>query len=77
MNRMVEANTAKIGQEIEVLCEGFDRYADCFFGRSAADAPDIDAKIFFTHKDKKPHQGDFVTVKINDVMDLDLLGEMV
>lgn len=77
MNRMVEANTAKIGQEIEALCEGFDRYADCFFGRSAADAPDIDAKIFFTHKDKKPHQGDFVTVKINDVMDLDLLGEMV
>lgn len=77
MNRMVEANTAKIGQEIEVLCEGFDRYADCFFGRSAADAPDIDAKIFFTHKDKKPRQGEFVTVKINDVMDLDLLGEMV
>ena len=28
--------------------EGFDRYAECWFGRSYRDAPDIDGKVFFT-----------------------------
>lgn len=70
-----ELNEAKIGETVEVLCEGFDRYAECFFGRSSADAPDIDGKVFFTAK-KKPRAGTFVKVKITDVCDYDLTGEL-
>lgn len=71
-----EQNEKKIGETVEVLCEGYDRYAECFFGRSSADAPDIDGKIFFTAK-SKPQSGSFVKVKITDVCDYDLTGEMV
>lgn len=68
-------NQEKIGQTVEVVVEGFDRYAECCFGRSAADAPEIDGKIFFT----SPHKltvGDYVNVVIEDVLDCDLIGSV-
>lgn len=65
---------AQVGQTVEVLVEAFDRYAECWFGRSAADAPDIDPKVFFsTEQPVKP--GDLVQVRITDRLDWDLLGE--
>lgn len=71
-------NTAQIGRTVEVLVESFDRYAECWFGRSAADAPDIDGKVFFTCPNgRRPQPGDFVKVQITDTMDWDLMGEMV
>lgn len=74
---IVEENNQKmLGKTIEVLCEGFDRYAECMFGRSRADAPDIDGKVFFT-AEKRPKPGSFVNVKITDVCDYDLIGELV
>lgn len=76
-SRIVEENNQKmLGKTIEVLCEGFDRYAECMFGRSRADAPDIDGKVFFT-AEKRPKPGSFVNVKITDVCDYDLIGELV
>lgn len=73
---MFEKNEEQIGKTFEVVCEGFDRYAECFFGRSYMDAPEIDGKIFFT-ADKKPSPGEFIKVKITDTLDFDLLGERV
>ena len=73
---MFEKNEKQIGKTIEVVCEGFDRYAECFFGRSYMDAPEIDGKIFFT-AEKKPSQGEFIKVRITDTLDFDLLGERV
>ncbi len=59
----------------EVLIEGWDDYIKCYFGRSVADAPEIDGKVFFmSHKPLKI--GDYVTVRINDSIDYDLLGEL-
>lgn len=69
-------NNEFIGKTIEVVTEGFDRYGECWFGRSAADAPEIDGKIFFTAPDKKPYPGCFVKVRIDDVLDYDLIGEI-
>ncbi|MBZ4671404.1 MAG: ribosomal protein methylthiotransferase [Oscillospiraceae bacterium] len=69
-------NKEMIGEEVEAVVEGFDRYAECFFGRTAADAPDIDGKIFFTSS-KKLIPGQFVKVRINDTLDYDLLGEVL
>lgn len=73
---MDEYNTQKIGKLIEVVVEGYDRYAECYFGRSNADAPEIDGKIFFD-SEKKLSTGQFVTVKIDDVLDYDLIGAAV
>ncbi len=70
-------NRSLAGSVIEVATEGFDRYGECYFGRSAADAPDIDGKVFFTSPGKKLYSGDFVKVRINDVLDYDLLGERI
>ena len=66
-----------IGKTLEVLVEGFDRYAECWFGRSWRDAPDVDGKIFFTTGGKRPRLGSFVQVRVEDCMDCDLTGRLV
>ena len=66
-------NEAALDSEVEVVCEGFDRYAECYYGRSQADAPEIDGKIFFLSEDKV-RVGEYVKVKIDDTMDYDLIG---
>lgn len=65
-----------VGNTVNVLVEGYDRLADCWFGRSPADAPDIDCKVFFKSP-QKPSIGDFINVKIDDFMDGDLIGTAV
>ena len=74
---MAEYCESLIGKEIEVLCEGFDRIAECFFGRSYADAPEVDGCVFFTCGDRKPKAGEFVRVKIDDYLGCDPVGAMI
>ena len=40
------------------------------------DAPDVDGRVYFTSK-KKLSRGDFVTVKIKEALDYDLVGEAI
>lgn len=69
-------NEEKIGTVQTVLIEGWDDYIKCYYGRSAADAPEIDGKVFFmAHKPLVI--GDFVDVQINDTIEYDLLGEQI
>ena len=77
MNIMQEQGEGLAGETVRVLTEGFDRYADCWFGRSRMDAPDVDGKIYFRSSGKKPVPGRFVKVKITDCVDGDLVGEAV
>ena len=58
-----------------MLCEGFDGQAQMFFGRSYAESPYIDGRIYFT-AEKDPQIGEFVTVRLTGVMDGELTGEM-
>lgn len=67
---------SQVGKTISVLVEGYDRYAECFFGRSAFDAPEVDPCVFFDAK-TKPTVGEFVEVKIDGYLDCDLTGEMI
>lgn len=69
-------NEAKIGTVQTVLIEGWDDYIKCYYGRSTADAPEIDGKVFFMAKEALVI-GDFVEVQINDVIEYDLLGEQI
>lgn len=68
-----ELNEEKLGKTFEVVTEGFDRYAECWFGRSSCDAPEIDGKIFFT-SERKLASGQFVNVTVDDLLDYDLIG---
>jgi len=69
-------NESVLGEEREVLCEGFDGQAQMYFGRSYAESPDIDGRVYFT-ADEKVAPGTFVTVRFTDTMDGELTGEMV
>ncbi|MBQ8352046.1 MAG: 30S ribosomal protein S12 methylthiotransferase RimO [Clostridia bacterium] len=71
-----ENNQRKVGSVLTVLCEGYDPVAGTHFGRSEADAPDIDGKIYFRADEKIP-AGEFVSVKITEAMDYDLVGDAI
>ena len=77
MEIMQQKGEEMIGKAVTVLTEGFDRYAECYFGRTAADSPDIDGKVFFTAQGNKPYFGQFVKVRIEDCVDCDLTGQRI
>ncbi len=74
---MATKNAKAIGETLTLIVEGFDRFGECYFGRSESDAPDIDRKIFFDSPNKKLSIGTFVKVKITNMLDYDLIGEFV
>ena len=74
MTIAAEKNEEKIGTVTEVIIEGWDDYIKCYFGRSTADAPEIDGKVFFT-SDRPLVIGDYAFVLVNDCLEYDLLGE--
>ena len=68
-------NEGRLGRCEEVLCEGFDPQMGCFAGRTYADSPDIDGRVYFTAAGDVP-AGTFVTVRFTGVSDGDLTGEI-
>ncbi len=73
-----EQQQAKVGKTFTVLCEGFDHVAKIHFGRSMADAPDIDGKIYFNPSEQSVFsEGEFLEVKMTEALDYDLVGEVV
>lgn len=68
-----EYNRSRIGKTMGVFVEGFDKYGECYFGRTAYDAPEIDGKVFFS-SNKPLRIGDFVMVEIQEALDYDLMG---
>ena len=71
-----DKNADNVGKTLEVLCDGFDTVAEVYYGRSYADAPDVDGRVYFTSK-KKIAAGEFVSVKITEALDYDLVGEAI
>ncbi len=69
-------NEKLLGKELIAVVEGFDKFGECYFGRTALDAPDIDGKVFFS-SETPLEIGDFVTIKITDTLDYDLIGEVL
>lgn len=74
--RIADYYDSKNGTTTEVVTEGYDRLFEMYFGRDASFAPEIDGMIYFKAK-KKLHIGDFVTIKITDNLDNNLMGEMI
>ena len=65
----------RLGSVMQVLCEGFDRDEGCYVGRTYADSVEIDGRVLFTAAGNVP-AGSFIQVRITDVSDADLIGEI-
>ena len=72
---MDDFNESRMGDVTEVLCDGWDEQSQSFVGRSYAESPDIDGRIYFSaERDVQP--GEFVPVRITGAMDGELTGEL-
>lgn len=71
-----EQNEKKVGSTVRVLVEDFDPVSEAHFGRSAADAPDIDGKVYFKAA-RRIAPGSMVDVKVREVVDYDLYGRAI
>ena len=80
MRLQLEINEARnremIGKTVNVICEDFDPVSEVHFGRSEADAPEIDGKVYF-RSEHRIAPGSFVKVKVRDVLDYDLIGRAI
>ena len=72
-------NASRVGTTVRVMCEGWDPVAESHYGRSYAEAAEIDGKIWFTvkRKDLRIAEGEMIDVKITEAMDYDLVGEAI
>ena len=73
---MDEYNEAIIGKTLEVLVDGFDEEFQQFFGRTYADSPDIDGRVWIASEESLV-EGTFVKVCIDGLIDGDLSGYLV
>ena len=70
---MDDYNAAMMGKVLDVLVDGYDDEAEQFFGRSYADSPDIDGRVWIA-SDEPLREGQFVKVQIDGTVDGDLSG---
>ena len=73
---MDEYNASLIGKTLEVLVDGYDEEAEQFFGRTYADSPDIDGRVWIA-SDEPVSEGEFVMVTIDGCREGDLSGYVV
>ena len=73
---MDEYNASFIGKTLEVLVDGYDEENEQFFGRTYADSPDIDGRVWIA-SDEALAEGTFVWVTIDGIIDGDLSGYIV
>lgn len=73
---MDEYNASRIGTEMEVLVDGFDEETEQFYGRTYADSPDIDGRVWISSEESL-REGMFVTVHMDGTVDGDLSGYVV
>ena len=73
---MDEYNAAMIGRTVDVLIDGFDEDYEQFYGRTFADSPEIDGRVWIA-SDEALSEGSFVKVCIDGLIDGDLSGYLV
>lgn len=73
---MDECNMALMGKTLEVLVDGFDPEQEQFYGRTYADSPEIDGRVWIASEEALV-EGSFVKVCIDALVDGDLSGYIV
>ena len=74
MGIMQDWGEAQVGKVLDVLTEGFEEETACWFGRSYADAPEIDGENLLYRRGGAGART-VVRVRITACMDCDLMGE--
>ena len=70
---MDDYSESMMGKTLEVLVDGFDEDAEQFYGRTYADSPDIDGRVWIA-TDEPVREGQFVMVTIDGCVDGELTG---
>lgn len=70
---MEDWNASMIGKTLEVLVDGFDEEYEQFYGRTYADSPEIDGRVWIASQEPL-REGTFVQVRIDGMQDGDLSG---
>ena len=65
-----------LGKTVEVLVDGYDEEFEQYFGRTYADSPDIDGRVWLAC-DNDLSEGSFVMVHLDGIVDGDLSGYVV
>ena len=69
-------NESLVGTDLEVLCDGFDSESGLYYGRSYADSPDVDGRVWIA-SEEPVREGEFVMVRIDGNIDGELSGYVV
>ena len=69
-------NEGMLGKTLRILIDGYDEEFEQFYGRTFADSPEIDGRVWIA-SDEALTEGEFVTVCIDRVIDGDLSGYLV
>ena len=70
---MDDYNEAIIGKTLEVLVDGYDEEFEQYFGRTYADSPEIDGRVWIASQEDLS-EGQFVKVCVEGLIDGDLTG---
>ena len=70
---MDEYNASMQGQTAEVLVDGYDEDLEQYYGRTYADSPEIDSRVWIASEEALA-EGTFVNIKIDGVVDGELSG---
>ena len=71
-----ENNESRIGEEMDVMIEGYLPDDDIYVGRSYMDAPDVDGFVFLSTS-WHLETGDYVRARIVQAQGYDLIGEVI
>lgn len=70
---MDDYNASMIGKTVDVMVDGYDEDQEQFYGRTFADSPEIDGRLWISSEEPL-HEGDFVKVCVDGCVDGDLCG---
>ena len=73
---MDDYNAAMQGQIVRVLVDGYDEEMEQYYGRTYADSPEIDSRVWIASQDALT-EGAFVDIKIDGVADGELSGYLL
>ena len=73
---MDDYNESMMGKTLQVLVDGYDEEYEQYFGRTFADSPEIDGRVWIA-TEEPVSEGEFVNIKIDGLVDGDLSGYIV
>ena len=73
---MDDYNAAMQGQIVRVLVDGYDEEMEQYYGRTYADSPEIDSRVWIASQEALA-EGAFVEIKIDGVADGELSGYLL